>query len=123
MDEVPEDPIREHRITYEAVVDAYGPEEQAMGWYYYLDMHITFPFKARCNATRKTSPLKVGELVKVIEMADEEDCMNTMIVIVERKGDTFGVPLSTLDPVEGDEEMIEAIKDWHYWVARGHSFG
>jgi hypothetical protein len=30
------DEEREERITMEAVVDAYGPEEQAMGWYYYL---------------------------------------------------------------------------------------
>ena len=29
------DPKRDHRITMEIIVDAYGPEEQAMGWYYY----------------------------------------------------------------------------------------
>ena len=28
---------REERIEMEIIVDAYGPEEQAMGWYYYLD--------------------------------------------------------------------------------------
>jgi hypothetical protein len=28
------DPVREDRIHNEAIVDAYGPEEQAMGWYY-----------------------------------------------------------------------------------------
>jgi len=27
------DPIREERIHNEAIVDAYGPEEQALGWY------------------------------------------------------------------------------------------
>jgi hypothetical protein len=26
---------REERIAMEIIVDAYGPEEQAMGWYYY----------------------------------------------------------------------------------------
>jgi hypothetical protein len=26
------DPIRENRIHHEAIVDAYGPEEQALGW-------------------------------------------------------------------------------------------
>jgi hypothetical protein len=29
------DSKREHRIAMEIIVDAYGPEEQAMGWYYY----------------------------------------------------------------------------------------
>ncbi len=28
---------REERITMEIIVDAYGSEEQAMGWYCYLD--------------------------------------------------------------------------------------
>jgi Calcium binding len=32
------DPVREERIHDEIMVDAYGPEEQAMGWYYYLDV-------------------------------------------------------------------------------------
>jgi len=27
---------RENRISEEIIVDANGPEEQAMGWYYYL---------------------------------------------------------------------------------------
>jgi len=27
---------RENRIAQEIIVDTYGPEEQAMGWYYYL---------------------------------------------------------------------------------------
>ncbi len=31
------DEEREERIIMEIVVDTYGPEEQAMGWYSYLD--------------------------------------------------------------------------------------
>ncbi len=42
------DPIRESRIENEAIVDAYGPEEQALGWYYYLENKIRFPFQAQC---------------------------------------------------------------------------
>ena len=34
---------RENRISEEIIVDAYGPEEQAMGWYYYLEDKIHFP--------------------------------------------------------------------------------
>ncbi len=72
---IPKDEAREHRITMEAIVDAYGPEEQAMGWYYYLDERLRFPFKARCLVVRRTSPLRAGEMVQVIGMADEDDCM------------------------------------------------
>ena len=46
------DPEREDRIVMEAIVDAYGPEEQAMGWYYYLQDRIAAPFAARCVEER-----------------------------------------------------------------------
>ena len=42
------DPVREQRIHEEIIVDAYGPEEQAMGWHYYLEDKIPFPLKTNC---------------------------------------------------------------------------
>jgi hypothetical protein len=30
----------------EIIVDALGPEEQAMGWYYYIEEKLQFPFSA-----------------------------------------------------------------------------
>ena len=54
---VPKDPDREHRIHYEAVADAYNEEERAMGWYYYLQDSLLFPFKAKCISRRQISPL------------------------------------------------------------------
>ena len=44
MAEAERDEAREERIMMEIVVDAYGPEEQAMGWYYYLEGQLQFPF-------------------------------------------------------------------------------
>jgi hypothetical protein len=55
------DPIREDRIDNEAIVDAYGSEEQAMGWYYYLEARLRFPFQARCVAAKVVLPLRKGE--------------------------------------------------------------
>lgn len=83
---------------------------------------MTFPFKARCVASRKISPLKAGVVVEVLEMADEDDCMSDIIVIIRFGDRTVGVPLTQLEPTAGDTTMIEAIKDWHYWVGRGHTF-
>ena len=54
MTKVEKDKVREERITMEVVVDANGPEEQAMGWYYYLADNLSFPFKARCIMERRT---------------------------------------------------------------------
>jgi hypothetical protein len=61
-----EDPVRENRISDEIIVDAYGEEEQAMGWYYYLEEKLQFPFLARCIIRREISPLQVGDEAKVM---------------------------------------------------------
>lgn len=116
------DEERENRIAMEAIVDAYGPEEQALGWWCYLDMKMTFPFKARCVKTRSVSPLKVGEKVEVLRMAPEGDCMHEMFVLIRFMDRTLGVPLAQLEPIEVDEETQEAIEDWHYWMDVGHMF-
>jgi hypothetical protein len=63
------DEEREQRITMEIVVDAYTPEEQAMGWYSSLEDRRHFPFVARCIAQRSISPLRLGDQVEVVAMA------------------------------------------------------
>jgi hypothetical protein len=115
-----DDEEREERINNEIIVDAYGPEEQALGWYYYLEEHLHFPFTARCIAQRAISPLKVGEQVQVVGMPPEEDCEHNMFVLIRRKSDQFGVPLIQLEGVNVDEETRQAIGDWHYWMKRGY---
>jgi len=116
------DTVREERITMEAVVDAYGPEERAMGWYYYLDDRITFPFGAECIAVNKRSPLELNERVTVARMAGEEDCERDMYVEISWKGKTLAIPLSQIKPLNAGEDTVEAIGDWHYWKEQGYLF-
>jgi hypothetical protein len=91
------DEIREQRIAMEAVVDAYGSSERAMGWYYYLDGKMKVPFKARCRFARPISVLKVKEEVEVHGMAPEEECESEMFVWVRRAGDRIAVPWRNCD--------------------------
>ena len=114
------DPVREERIENEAVVDAYGPEERAMGWYYYLENRIRFPFQARCLASQVVSPLRKGEAVEVRRLAPEEACSSDMLVLIRWQGRNLAVPLSQLVAIDADESTAEAIGDWHYWVAQGY---
>ena len=116
------DEAREYRIHDEAVVDAYGEIERALGWYYYLDGKIQFPFKAKCIYEHGISPLKIDEKVTVLGLLDEADCESDIFVEIELFGRTFGVPLSQLKPLKVNENTHEAIEDWHYWVARGYMF-
>ncbi len=122
MSKVEKDEVREHRIEMEIIVDAYNGEEQAMGWYYYLEDKLCFPFKARCIVERRLSPLKVGEEIQVVGMTSEEDCMHEMFVEARWSGRTFGMPLSQLEAIEADSETQQAIEDWHYWAAMGYQF-
>ena len=114
------DEKREERITMEIIVDANGPEEQAMGWYYYLDNKLRFPFKARCRSVRPISMLKVGEQVEVVGMAPEDECESEMFVWIERDGNRIAVPLAQLRPLSKDRDTQEAVGDWLYWVDRGY---
>ncbi len=102
----------------EIVVDAYNDDERAMGWYYYLDGALNFPFSARCRAKRAISPLLVGDEVDVIGMAPEEECQHEIFVMIHgdrREG--LGVPLAQLEALHStDEGTRQAVEDWLYWV-------
>jgi hypothetical protein len=88
--------IREERIHDEIIVHASGPEEQALGWYYYLENKIQFPFSARCMAAKVVSPLRKGETVDVRGLAPEDSCAHDMIVLIRWHGHNVAVPLSQL---------------------------
>jgi Calcium binding len=123
MSKVKEDPEREERITMEAIVDAYGAEEQAMGWYYYLAEKIQFPFTAKCIEKRSISPLKIGKQVTVLGMAPEEECEQEMFATIEWEDEELSVPLMQLESIAADADSEEAVSDWHYWVKQGYEFG
>ena len=122
MNRMEKDEAREHRINDEANVDAYGPEEQAIGWYYYLDDRLALPFEAKCIAERATSPLQVGEVVEVTGLAAADECEHDMFVEIQWQDRSLAVPLSQLEGIAVDDGTEEAIGDWHYWVARGDGF-
>ena len=116
------DPIREDRIHNEAIVDAYEAEERAMGWYYYLENQLQFPFQARCIAANIVSPLSKGETVEVLRMAPEESCSGDMLVLIRWQRRKLAVPLSQLVAIHVDQSTADAIGDWHYWVAQRYLF-
>jgi calcium binding protein len=116
------DLAREERIRNEAVVDAYGPEEQALGWYYYLENKIKFPFTAQCIASKVVSPLRKGEAVEVRGLAPEDSNAHDMLMLIRWHGRNVAVPLSQLVAIDADDSTVEAIGDWHYWLAQGYCF-
>ncbi|MBD3306182.1 calcium-binding protein [candidate division KSB3 bacterium] len=119
------DDAREKRIDLEILIEAYDEQERAMGWYYYLEENLTFPFRATCNGERPSSPLQTGDTIEVIGLADADECTREIIVEIASTTDhdqPLTVPLSQLDGVGVDAQAQQAIEDWHYWVARGYGF-
>src|SRR5664279_6530015 len=97
------DHVREERIHEEVIVDANGPEEQVMGWYYYLENKIRFPFRAKCIVAKVVSPLRKGEIVEVQRMAPEDACAAEMLALIRWHDRTMAAPLSQLVAVDPDD--------------------
>jgi hypothetical protein len=122
MLQIKENREREKRIDMEIVVDAYNEVERAMGWYYYLQDGLKFPFKARCIQKRSTSPLKTGDIVQVIGMGKEDDSMHDMYVRIKWDNDVLSVPLSQLEATKPNKKTKQVMEDWQYWIKRGYQF-
>lgn len=117
------DPEREQRIAMEIVVDAYDSQERAMGWYYYLQDQLRFPFTAICIDKRSISPLRVKDEVEAIGLLGEEECEHEMFVTIRWEKEDLAVPLSQLKPISAtDKQTKQAIEDWHYWVKMDYEF-
>lgn len=113
---------REHRIQQEIVVDAHDAEEQAMGWYCYLEECLHFPFRAKCTDQRAISPLRKGQQTEVVGLAAAEECGSEMFVTVKWEHRTLAVPLAQLQPIQADKPTQQAVGDWHYWIEQGYEF-
>jgi hypothetical protein len=119
MPERARDETRERRIEMEIVVEASSAEEQALGWYDYVENTLQVPFLARCVAERAVSPRRVGDEVEVVGVAPEEECGHGMFVLTPWERRTLAVPLAQLAGITADAPSERAIEDWRDWVERG----
>ena len=73
-------------------------------------------------AAKIVSPLRKAEMVEVRSLAPEDSCAHDMLVLIRWHGRNVAVPLSQLTATDADESTVEAIGDWHYWLAQGYCF-
>ena len=54
----------------------------------------------------------------------DEDCDEPSEIFVQARwqGRELGLPLAQLEGIGVSNQTAEAIADWHYWRAHGHSF-
>ena len=67
-------------------------------------------------------PHPKGETVDVRRLAPEDSCTHDMLVMIRWHNRSVAVPLSQLVTIDAGEATIEAIGDWHYWLAQGYCF-
>jgi hypothetical protein len=116
------DEERENRIEMEIVADAHDETERAMGWFSYLEEELKCPFTAECIKVLRQSPLRRGEQVEVLGLAEGDVCEHDMLVTVKFRGRKLAVPLAQLQPLTKEESTCRAVADWHYWVNQGYEF-
>ncbi|WP_414754935.1 calcium-binding protein [Anabaena sp. CCY 9910] len=126
MASVERDENRENRIETEIIVDAEDKEERAMGWYYYLDDTLEFPFVGKWKKKSRKNPPIEEKPVEVLGMAPEDECLKDMYVEVAylngNEEDVYTAKLSDIEVTDADDDTKEAIADWLYWLARGYKF-
>lgn len=126
MPSVERDQTREQRIETEIVADAEDKEDRAMAWYYYLEEALNFPFNAKWTKKSRKSTTPQEKQVEVLGMAPDDECLKDMIVEVAvingKEDDVYSARLSEIEAIDADEDTLEALADWQYWLARGYKF-
>jgi Calcium binding len=111
------DPVREHRIDYEIIVDAYNEYEAAIGWLTYLQEHLNFPFEATYHPEDEEA-----RQVTVQDLENDEEALDQGFIEFNIEIDDDGecwVALEEITPLESNPEAVQAVEDWRYWLARG----
>ena len=98
--------IRE--LIEEAIVDAYGDEEQEVGFLTMLQDNLPFPFRA----------LVVGEEVEVTGL-DQGVHERGIMAICKRKGKKYRISVTSLEFAGQPPEEAEWIEAYKAWVRGG----
>lgn len=106
----------QHKIDYEIIVDCYDEYEASMGWYYYMEETLKFPFKAKAKLKKSDGSVKLTEIQVTGLAADEEGFMgNDFDLEILTGGHFSNIHYSQLSQIKADDETLEAFAIWEYW--------
>ncbi len=109
------DPIRDHRIHDEIVVDAYDEYEQNMSWFYHFEENLEFPITAVVKLALKGGQSEEKK-VKIIELQPNREDQPLRLGIVEGKSERVQyISPEAIVRVETSDENLEILNDWLYW--------
>jgi len=107
-------------IEDEIIVDCYDEYEVTMGWFYYFQDNMSFPFKAKISAETGIDNLKIGDTVNVVELMNSSDEMISIYDFKATVGIEYGehiydVSLEQIKGIDCNQKTDEVIEVWHYW--------
>jgi hypothetical protein len=109
------DEKREHRIRNEAIPDAFGEEEVAMSWYYYMAENLEFPIKAKVKLRSRGGKTE-EKAVKIVEIDPKSETSLTLrLGITEVKSDRVQyISPEEIVRINTSDENLEVLNDWLY---------
>jgi hypothetical protein len=109
----------QYKIDYEIIVDCYDEYEVSMGWYYYMEETLKFPFKAKAKLKKVEGTAKLTEVSVTGLAADEEGFMHNDFDLEIITGKyVINIAYSKLSHIKADDETLEALAIWDYWNLR-----
>ena len=108
-----------YKIDYEIIVDCYDEYEVSMGWYYFMEETIEFPFRATAKLKKLNGSIEQKEIEIIGLASDEEGFIKNDFDLEIEAGEHVGtIAYSKLSSVKASPETMEAFTIWNHWVSK-----
>ena len=107
----------QYKIYYEIIVDCYEDHEVNMGWFYFFQDEVNYPFEAEIAVKNRAGKKKLVK-VEVLDVSNEEGFDNGGIafeVNLQEENITIDVDIAKLKNIKGNDTTQEAFEIWQYW--------
>lgn len=103
------------KIYNEIIVDAYDEYEQSMGWYYFFEETLEFPFTATAHLKKRDGATE-SKRVKITGIVSKEEDFRSDDFNLEMEQGQYLRPVaySALSDIKASEETLEAFQIWEY---------
>lgn len=106
------------KIDSEIIVDCYEDHEIDMGWYYFFQGELEFPFEAEIEIKDRNGDKRMIE-VDILGIGTEEGDFDSTGILFEisPKGMDMVIELSItkLQNIKGGKLVLDTFKIWDFW--------
>lgn len=108
-----------NKIDYEIIVDCYEDHEVNMGWYYFFENTLEFPFEAEVATKLRngnTAIMTVDVLGLATNEGDFDSRQEIAFQISPKKSEMiWDVGISKLKSIKANIAVRDAFEIWNFW--------